>query len=333
MWQTIGQSKALALFEYGLKTGSLAHAYLFVGPSHVGKHTLALEIAQALNCYGTEPPCGECKSCRRIADGKHADVTIISLNSSIGLKEAKSRVEIGIDDIKELQRSASLPPYEGKCKIFIIDGAEHLSNEASNCLLKTLEEPPRGVIIFLLTAEEVRLLPTVVSRCQRVELKPLPGKEIERVLIGSYGVNADNARLLAHLSQGCVGWALMASIDGSYLEQQGQRLSEILSLVDVSWEERFAFVSRIGNDRRLAEEIIKFWLVWWRDLMLAKCGCNQGITNINCALALEEWSQALSLGKIKDFIGSLQESLDRISRNANLCLVFETLMLDMPRKE
>lgn len=333
MWQTIGQSKALALLEHSLRTGSLAHAYLFAGPPHVGKTTLALDLAQALNCQGVEPPCGKCQSCRRIVNGKHADIAIIGLNSARGLREMKPRVEISIEDIRELQRSVSLPPYEGKYKVFIIDGAEYLSAEAANCLLKTLEEPPPRVIMLLLAAEELQLLPTVVSRCQRVELKPMPSGEVERVLIKSRGVDRDKARLLARLSQGCLGWALTASVDDGYLVQRTQRLSEMLSLLGTGWEERFVYAAQLGNDRRSAEEVIKLWLIWWHDVMLTKCGCKQVISNVDHTLALEESAQALSLLEINNFINSLQKSLSQISKNANLRLVFEILMLDMPRKE
>ncbi|MGA7677117.1 MAG: DNA polymerase III subunit delta' [Dehalococcoidia bacterium] len=333
MWQTIGQPEALALLEHSLRTGNLAHAYLFMGAPNIGKTTLALDLARAVNCQGSEPPCGECQSCHRIADGKHTDITIISLNSAKDSGETKSRVEISIDDIRELQHSASLPPYEGKCKVFIIDGAEYLSTEAANCLLKTIEEPPPHIMILLLTAEEPRLLPTVVSRCQRIELKPMPSDEIEKILIESHGVDCDRARLLSGLSQGCLGWAIRVSANDSYLAQRTQRLTEMFSLIDAGWEERFSYAAKLGNDRKSAEEIIKLWLVWWRDVMLNKCGCQQTTTNVDYISKLEEWAQMLSLLEIRNFIDSLRQSLNQIAVNANLRLVFEILMLNMPKKE
>ena len=333
MWQTIGQPKALALLRHSLEMSNLAHAYLFVGPPHVGKTTLALDLAQALNCQGKEPPCGECQSCRKIVSGKHADITIIGLDSAKGSGETKPRVEVSIDDIRDLQRNASLPPYEGKYKLFIIDGAEFLSSEAANSLLKTLEEPPPRVIMLLLTAEELQLLPTVVSRCQRVELRPMSNGEVERVLVESRGVDDDRARLLARLCQGCLGWALKASIDDSYLAQRTQRLCEMFPLLNAGWEERFVYAAQLANARKPAEEVINLWLIWWRDVMLTKCGSKQAITNVDHISTLEEWAETLTLPEIKDFINSLQESLSQVSKNANLRLVFEVLMLNMPRKE
>jgi DNA polymerase-3 subunit delta' len=333
MWQTIGQPEALALFRHSFHSDSLAHAYLFVGAPHIGKTTLALDLARAVNCQGSESPCSQCPSCKRISDGKHADIRVISLNSTKDSGDTKSRVEISIDDIRELQHNASLPPFEGKYKVFIIDGAEYLSTEAANCLLKTIEEPPPQVIILLLTTEEQRLLPTVVSRCQRVELKPMLNDKIEKMLMESYGIDCDKARLLARLSHGCFGWALSVSTDYSYLVQRNQRLTELFSLLTASYEERFNYAAKLANDRKYAEEIIKLWLDWWRDVMLTKCGCKQAVTNIDFIPVLEKWDEVLSLSEVRDFIDSLQKSVYQIAINANLRLVFEILMLNLPRKE
>jgi DNA polymerase-3 subunit delta' len=333
MWQTIGQPEALALLKHSLKAGSLAHAYLLVGAPHIGKMTLALDLARALNCQGSEPPCGECQPCERITDSKHTDIRIISLSSAKEPGDTKARVEISIDDIRELQHNASLPPFEGKCKVFIIDGAEYLSTEAANCLLKTIEEPPPQVIILLLTTEESRLLPTVVSRCQRVELKPMSGDEIEKILMESYGIDRDKAGLLARLSQGCLGWALSVSIDDSYLAQRNQRLTEMFSLLTAGWEERFNYAAKLANDRKAVEDIIKLWLAWWRDVMLTKCGCKEAVTNMDYISILEQWDEVFSLSEVRDFIDSLQKALNQIAVNANLRLVFEILMLNIPRKE
>ena len=182
MWELVGQSRVLSLLQRSLEQGSLAHAYLFVGPPHVGKMTMALNLAQALNCEAAEPPCGECVSCQKIASVKHADVQIIDLSRDENSAEVENRTKISVDQIEQLQHSASLPPFEGRCKVFIIDGVELLSTGAANRLLKTLEEPVGKVVFILLTINE-RLLPTtIVSRCQRLELLPLAAFDVEAAL-------------------------------------------------------------------------------------------------------------------------------------------------------
>jgi len=328
MWQVIGQDKILSLLDYGLKTDAIAHAYLLVGPGRVGKGTLAINLAQALNCEGSGPPCGQCRSCQRIRESKHADVTTVGLDS---------RTEIGIDDIRGLQRLANLPPYEGKCKVLIIDGAEYLSIEAANALLKILEEPPPKVVWLLLAAEEERLLPTVISRCQRLELKPVPSERVQEVLVNSYNVDADKAKLLTQLCHGRLGWALSALADGDMLEQRSQRIDKLASLLTAGIEQRFAYAqelaSQFSQDRKAGLEITEIWFDWWRDLMLIKGGCQEAIINVDFMAVLKEQAGRLSLTGIKEFLNNLGLLQEAISKNVNPRLALEWLMLNLPRRE
>ena len=327
MWQVIGQDRILSLLDYSIKTNTIAHAYLLVGPRHVGKSTLAFNLAQALNCDGPELPCGLCRSCQRILEGKHSDVTPIGLDS---------KTEIGIDDIRGLQRIANLPPYEGKYKVFIIDDAEYLSTEAANSLLKILEEPPQSVVWFLLVSEEEHLLPTIISRCQRLELKPVPTEQVQEALVNSYNVENSRAKLLAQLCRGRLGWALSALSNDDILEQRSQRIDRLVSLLNASLDQRFAYAqelaSQFSKDRRAGIEIIEIWLNWWRDLMLIEGGCQEAIINIDYKAVLEEQARGLSLSEIKTFLIDLCLLEDEISANVNPRLAFEWLMLGLPRK-
>ena len=326
MWQVVGHEKAVGLLERSLKGGKLSHAYLFVGPRHVGKMTLALSLAQALNCLADEKPCGQCHQCLRIAVGKHTSVQVIGLNG---------KTEIGIDQIREMQHLSSLKPGEGRHWVFIIDGAEHLSHEASNCLLKTLEEPPPDVQLILLAINERLLLPTVLSRCQRLELRPLPTAIAEQALIHRWGVPAEQAGVLARLSCGCLGWAVAASSDEGPLSERRQRLSALRHLASVGREERFAYAadlaSQFGRDRASVQEVLQLWLGWWRDLMLIRGRCGNFATNVDQEAALYTEAQGYSLTQIKDFIQSLQRAKGQLDQNANPRLVLEVLMLSIPR--
>jgi len=241
---------------------------------------------------------------------------------------------IGIDTIREtLQRGASLPPYEGRYKVFIIDNAELMSNEASNCLLKTLEEPPQHIVILLLTSEEKALLQTIVSRCQRFELKPVPTGEIEKRLRQVEGLDQGTVKLLARLSGGCLGWALTAVNDTGYLQSREQRLCEFSSLLTKNWDDRLSYIAQLPSDRGGAEQTIKLWLSWCRDVMLLKYNCDDAVTHLDKLNETRTWANMLTVLEIKDFIDSLNKMLVYISFNANLHLLFEVLMLDMPRKE
>ena len=337
MWQVIGQNRAVSLLQHSLEIDSLAHAYLFVGPAHVGKMTLALNLAQALNCEAAEPPCGQCASCQKIASAKHADAQIIGLSYDGDSPEARPRVEISIDRIRQIQHSASLPPFEGRYRVFIIDEAEFLSLEAANCLLKTLEEPVGKVVFILLTTNE-RLLPaTVVSRCQRVELLPLAVTEIEAALNRSWGIEPPKAELLARLSHGCLGWAISVALDERLLQQRAEQLDEFLDIINADCEERFAYASRLAalfsQNRRLVQERLDLWLDWWRDLLLVKVGSSGDITNVDRLATLSDMIRGYGLAQIKAFINSIRAASEQLGQNANPQLVLEVLMLSIPEVE
>src|SRR3990167_6649353 len=131
-WALVGQDRAVAALERALREGRVAHAYLFVGPDRVGKHALALKLAQALNCEGTEPPCGECAPCRRIAAAIHADVQTVSVEEG----EEGSQKVIHVSQIREVERATALKPFEGRSRLVIIDPAEEMNAAAQNAFLK-----------------------------------------------------------------------------------------------------------------------------------------------------------------------------------------------------
>ncbi len=332
MWQVIGQPKIIRLFERGLRAGTLAHAYLLVGPPHVGKGTFAINLAQALNCTGSDPPCGQCPSCRRIAEGKHADVRSIRLSAGEG--NGRAQHEISTEDIKEIQYSASLPPYEGRFRVFIIDGAENMSAEASNRILKVLEEPSPSVVWLLLVVEETRLLPTVVSRCQRVELRPAPVPEVAGLLQERYGVEAAKAGLLARLSGGRTGWAVSAASDSRLMEDRARTLETLVSLLGADLNDRLQYAAELARtvekDRRAGAEVLRTWLGFWRDVLLVKNGCAGDAVNIDCMDTLNKLASSATLTEIKAALDRLNDTLSQIARNVSAQLALEVLLLNMP---
>jgi DNA polymerase-3 subunit delta' len=337
VWNIVGQSRALSLLQRSLEAGSLSHAYLLVGPAHVGKMTLALDLARAVNCDGVEPPCGECTSCQRIAEGKHADIQVIDLGGGDGdSAESESRVKISVEQIEQMQHSAFLPPFEGRCKVFILDGAEFLSIGAANRLLKTLEEPVGGVVFILLTVNEKLLPATIVSRCQRIELAPLGTAEVEAVLASRWQVEPDKAKLLSRLANGCLGWAVSAARDGQLLQQRAEALDKLLGITEAGYEQRFQYVTelagRFTQSRKAVQEVLRLWLDWWHDLMLIKIGCNDAITNVDRSKQLARTAGGYTLAQIRTFIDNIRAAGDQLQLNANPQLVLEVLMLSVPEK-
>jgi len=334
MWDVVGQERALSLLQRSLVAGSLSHAYLLVGPAHVGKMTLALDLAKAVNCEGAEPPCGECTSCQRIADGKHADIQVIELGSNGDSAESESRVKISVEQIEQMQHSAFLPPFEGRCKVFILDGAELLSIGAANRLLKTLEEPVGGVVFILLTVNEKLLPATIISRCQRIELAPLGTADVEAALTNRWGVEPDKAKLLSRLANGCMGWAVSAARDEQMLQQRADTLDKLLDMTETGYEQRFQYVAelsgRFNQNRRTVQEILRVWLDWWHDLLLVKIGCNDAIINIDRSNQLIGTAGSYTIAQIREFIDNILAARDQLQHNANPQLALEVLMLSIP---
>lgn len=333
-WQVIGQDRITALLRRSLEGGVLAHAYLFTGPPHVGKMTLALDIAAALNCDAGERPCGECTACRKIRASSHPDVQVIGLARKEDTAEARN---ISTEQIKEMQHIASLPPFEGKYKVFVIEGVELLSMEAANRFLKTLEEPADRVVFILLANNEKLLPETVVSRCQRLELRPVPPADLEAVLQSRWAIAPEKARLLSRLSHGCPGWAILADRDDSLLQDRNENLDTMLEILDSGYEERFVYAGQLaalfGRRRASVQELLTLWLDWWRDLLLARTDCGEMVTNIDRKDALEAMSADYSLAQIRRFIENIQAAGEQLKQNANPLLALEVLMLDMPGKE
>jgi len=139
MWSVVGQNKAVTFLQKSLEKKSLAHAYLLVGLPHVGKMTLAVNLAMAINCESAGRPCGKCASCLRIAAGKHADIQVIELAQIAESGEGEGKTKISVEQVDQILHSVNLAPYEGKYKVFIVDGVEFMSIGAANRLLKTIE--------------------------------------------------------------------------------------------------------------------------------------------------------------------------------------------------
>ncbi len=337
MWRVIGQERVLSLLRRSLEKGVVAHAYLFTGPHRVGKMTMALDLARALNCEAAESPCGECASCRKIDQGKHADVQIIGLTASNDASGDKSRAEIGIEQIRQLQHSANLPPFEGRCKIFIIDGAEFLSIEAANCLLKTLEEPESRMVFILMAGKSNFIPETVISRCQWLKLAPVAAGEVEKVLSSRWGVEPQKARLLARLCKGCIGWAISAVENEDFIARHYEMRNKIPEIMFAGNEERFAYAAQLAaqfsQKRDAVQEVLCLWLDLWRDILLVKAGFGETITNIDLEDELRRWSEDYRLSEVRVFIRDIQAAGEQLRQNASPRLVLEVLMLNMPGRK
>ena len=321
-----GQQLPVQTLERSLTEGRTHHAYLFTGPAHLGKATLAVQLAQALNCDADAPPCGECPSCKRIADGNHADVRLISLGGEAG--------SIGIGVVREIINSAHLHPYEGRTRVFIITEADLLTRDAANALLKVLEEPPDDVVLILVGNSLDNQLPTVRSRCQTLHFRPLPVNEVARILQDEHGVSTEQAEVLARLSRGCVGWAIAATGDDALYASVHQRMEQIVDAIEGGLEERFSYAGelarRLDRDRGAGREELFLWLRWLRDIMLIQQGHGGSITNLSWREMLERHAAALQPADVVRWAHNVTRTIEALERNANVRLALDVFMLEAP---
>ena len=333
MWTIYGQDHLLKRLEPSLRQGRQSHAYLLSGPPHVGKMALAINLAQAVNCLEVRGvPCGSCTQCSRITQGIHSDVRVVAPGQGEDARSARTR--IGISDIKEALRRVSLNPYEGSSSVVIFDGAEFMTDDAANALLKTLEEPPPQVMFLLLTANESAVLPTVLSRCQTLSLLPLSKDQMVEQLKSAHEATDEQAEQLYRLSRGCLGWAISALADSDVLEQRQADLEKLQETLDAGLETRFTYANEVaslfGSDRDAAKDLLALWLRWWRDLLLIKEGAEEFLHNMDHADSLRSQASGLTTPEIVQFINRLMQTLSSLDSNVSPRLAMEVLMLNLP---
>jgi len=322
MWNVIGHPWAVEFLQRSLREGRLAHAYLLLGPAQIGKRTLALELAKALNCLAGEEerPCGECLACRKIAHSTHPDVRVV---------EPENR-SLKIDQIRQLQREVALTPHEGRYRVAILPSFERATTEASNCLLKTLEEPPPQVVMCLTAPDTSPLLPTIVSRCQLLHLRPLSLEAVESALVERWGVEQERAALLARLSGGRLGWAVEAYQQPSILEHRTSCLDSLVKLLNEPRVPRFAYAEKISQTPEVVSDTLEVWLSCWRDLLLVHEGNGKEITNLDREEEITTYAARYSLGRIYRALQAIRTAQQQLESNANLRLTLEVLLLSFP---
>jgi DNA polymerase III subunit delta' len=323
-WNIVGHEWASALLRGHLTGGEVRHAYLFTGPAGVGRRTLALQFAQALNCLNPPAPgefCGECRICKQTAAMQHSDLSILQAEKEGGT--------LKVEQIRDAQRSLSLMPYEAHYRVALLLRFHEANPNAQNALLKTLEEAP-GRVILLLTADSAEsLLPTIVSRCEVLRLRPMPLDRLQQEL-ERREMRRDDARLLAHLSGGRLGYALRLKDDPNRMDQRRAFIDDMINMLSANRRERFAYAEGIVRDKEALREAYQVWLSFWRDMMLRCASPDLPLINLDMESEIDIVSSQVSLSSARAQVSALEQGLARLDANVNARLLTEILLLDWP---
>jgi DNA polymerase-3 subunit delta' len=324
-WDMLGHAWAVQLLKEHVARQAQRHAYLFTGPEGVGRRTLALRLAQALNCpqpSAPGEPCLTCHTCSRIERMGYPDLAVVQAETAGGT--------LKVDQIRELQRSLALAPYEARFRVALLLRFEEANASAANALLKTLEEPPAQVVLVLTAQTSESLMPTIVSRCEVLRLRTLPLEELERLLRSHWDLPADSAALLAHLSGGRPGFALRLHQDPERLARRQAWLDDQSRLLQAGRIERFAYAETLVKDKDSLRDALRVWLSFWRDVMLLAGGASAPLANPDRAAEIERLAGRFDLGTSHRFVSALERTFDLLDRNANPRLAIEVLLLDLP---
>lgn len=326
----VGQEGAVRILQDQLKSGRINHAYLFTGKEGVGKKQLAFQFAKALNCPEEgEDSCDQCLSCRRINHSNHPDVSLLEL------QDGKF---IGIEQVREMQKEIAYKPYQSDWKIYIIDGADKMTPEAANSLLKTLEEPPHYAILILLAWELDKLLPTIISRCQQVPLNSLSRKVIRSEIKRRFPEN-ENTDLLSRLADGSLGRAINLAGNEDFFNLREEIINFLDKLPDTNVVDLFRQVDTMvkllekgGENENEKFPLFDLLLSWYRDIIMYNQQMQDEMVNFDCLERIKSQIGIYTIEELISIIEMINVFKGYLARNVRADLVLQVMFLKIRSK-
>lgn len=316
----IGHESIIQHLQNAIASGKVSHAYIFHGEEGMGKSTLAKAFAKTLQCEeGGILPCNRCKSCMQLESDNHPDIMWVT----------HEKASIGVDDIRvQVNSDIQIKPYNSPYKIYIIDDADKLTEQAQNALLKTMEEPPEYAIILLLTDNVSLILPTILSRCVLLNLKPINKQLIKEYLMEKHQIPDYMAEVAAAFSGGNVGKAIKYASSEDFDKMKEDVLHILKYIDDMELHEIISGLKVLTASKTNIEDYIDLMILWYRDVLMFKATKDPDLL-----LYREELSFIRGQANIRSYEGvemiikAMQKAKVRLKANVNFDIAVELMLL------
>lgn len=319
----VGQEQLKEHLQNALATKKISHAYIINGEKAAGKEFIAKIFAMALQCEkGDVNPCQECHSCRQSLSDNQPDI--------IRVTHEKPNT-ISVDDIRaQINNDVAIKPYSSPYKVYIVNEAEKMTVQAQNAILKTLEEPPEYAVLMLLTTNVNALLPTILSRCVVLNMKPVANALVKKYLMEQMQIPDYKAEVCVAFARGNIGKARLLAASEDFETVKSEALSLLKYIQDMELHEIIAAIKKINEFKLEVNDYLDIMAIWYRDVLLFKA------TNDVNHLVFREEIQSLrkialrsSYEGIEGVIEALQKAKNRLDANVNFELTMELLMLEI----
>ncbi len=316
----VGHDIVVQSLKRAVKNENINHFYLFEGEEGLGKRTLGRTFAKTLLCEEkNEEPCNQCSSCRKFDHENHPDYLEVDPEKGIIRK----------GQVEEIIRRMSMSPFQGDRKVFLIDQAHLMNKEAQNAMLKTLEEPPSYIHMILVTSSSKNLLPTIISRGQKIRFHQIPLHFVIEYLVQREGIDQEEAKFLGEFSKGSLGRAVELCHSEDFFELRDWLLELVDSIIrGESWK-IFSAVERFTQEKDRVQELLEVMMLWFRDLLVYKATEEMELViNRDKEKLLSEQS-FLDFDRINDIIKKIQDTSINIQMNVNYQLSIETMLFNI----
>lgn len=318
--QIIGNENIMEHLQHAIQAGKVSHSYIIHGEEGMGKKLIASAFAKTLQCEeGGIQSCNHCKSCMQAETNNHPDIIWVT-------HEKKS---IGVDDIRlQVNSDIFVKPYSSSYKIYIIDEAEKLTEQAQNALLKTIEEPPEYALFLLLVSNIATILPTILSRCIQLNLRPVGKEAIMEYLMTNHQIPDYLAEIAANFSGGNVGKALRYASSENFDRMKDDVLHILKNIDDMELHEIITSLKNISENKEAIDDYIDLMIIWYRDVLMFKATKNPNLLMYKGELSsIQNQAIRRSYENIDKIIEALEKAKLRLRANVNFDIAIELMLL------